>query len=122
MPQFVKLATFRGNSADGTFRAQEQLVYFRLSDIRFRNLLIGWAGLIVVALVVRTGRRIVVPSTVLVATGVMMVLLTCSLTYLLPRFLLPFWVCHVAAVLLPVSWITDIIMPVPSASGRQTRS
>ncbi|MFN2623951.1 MAG: hypothetical protein ABR611_14020 [Chthoniobacterales bacterium] len=109
MPQLAKLATFRGNSVDATLGAQEQLAYFRLIDVRFRNLLIAWAALIAVALVVRTGRRIVGHSAVLVATGVMMVLLTCSLTYLLPRFLLPFWVCYVAAVLLPVGWVLDEI-------------
>ncbi|HEX4630770.1 MAG TPA: hypothetical protein VH188_07365 [Chthoniobacterales bacterium] len=109
MPQLAKLATFRGNSADTTLRAQEQLIYFRLIDLRFRNLLIVWAILIAVALVVKTGRSIIIPSMVLVATGVMMVLLTCSLTYLLPRFVLPFWVCYVAAVLLPLGSIVDAI-------------
>jgi hypothetical protein len=109
MPQLAKLATFRGNSVDATLRAEEQLGYFRMIDVRFRNLLIGWAALIAAALVVKTGRRMVGPSAVLVASGVTMVLLTCSLTYLLPRFLLPFWVCYVAAVLLPLGWIVDTI-------------
>jgi hypothetical protein len=107
MPQLAKLATFRGNSADATLSAQEQLTYFRLIDVRFRNLLIVWAALIAMALVGRTGRRMVAQSVVLIATGVVMVLVTCSLTYLLPRFLLPFWVCYVAAVLLLLGWIVD---------------
>jgi hypothetical protein len=107
MPQLAKLATFRRNSADATLGAQEQFAYFRLIDVRFRNLLIVWAALIAVALAMKTGRRMVGQSVALVTTGVMMVLLTCSLTYLLPRFLLPFWVCYVAAVLLPLGWIVD---------------
>ena len=110
MPQLKKLATFRGNSVDASLRAQEQLTYFRLIDVRFRNLLIVWAALIAVALIVKTGRRIVSDSAVLVATGVIMVLLTCSLTYLLPRFLLPFWVCYVAAMLLSLGWVADELM------------
>ncbi|HEX8897894.1 MAG TPA: hypothetical protein VF751_04295 [Chthoniobacterales bacterium] len=109
MPQLGKLATFRGNSADATLSAQEQVGYFRLIDIRFRNLLIAWAALIAVALVVKTGKRTADQSAVLVATGVMMVVVTCCLTYLLPRFLLPFWVCYVAAVLLLAAPVLDAI-------------
>jgi hypothetical protein len=66
--------------------------------------------LIAIALIVKTGRCIVSDSAVLVATGVIMVLLTCSLTYLLPRFLLPFWVCYVAAMLLSLGWVADELM------------
>lgn len=109
MPQLAKLATFRGNSADATLLAQEQPIYFRLVDLRFRNLLIVWAGLSAVAWVLKTGRSMVLPAVVLIATGVVMVLLTCSLTYLLPRFLLPFWVCYVAAVLLLLGSLVDAI-------------
>jgi hypothetical protein len=109
MPQLAKLATFRGNSADAILIAEEQLAYFGLLDVRFRNLLVAWAAFIVIALMVKTGRRMVVRSVVLVATGVIMVLVTCFLTYLLPRFVLPFWVCYVAAVLLPLGWIVGAI-------------
>lgn len=109
MPQLAKLATFRGNLADATLSAQEQLAYFRLIDVRFRNLLIAWVALVAVAFFVRPGRRMIGDSAVLVGTGVMMVLLTCSLTYLLPRFLLPFWLCYVPAVLLPGGWVLDAI-------------
>jgi hypothetical protein len=109
MPQLAKLATFRGNSADATLSAQEQPAYFGVFDVRFRNLISAWAALIVAALVAKTGKRLVGPSVVLVTTGVIMVLLTCSVTYLLPRFLLPFWVCYVAAVLLLMGWIVGAI-------------
>lgn len=122
MPQVTKLATFRVDSADATLLAQERLSYFRLIDIRFRSLLIVWAALIAIALMARKGRRMIGLSAMLVGAGVMVVLLTCFLTELLPRFLLPFWVCYVVALLLPISWITDMIVHVPSASGRQLRS
>jgi hypothetical protein len=109
MPQLAKLATFRGNSADSTLTAEERLAYFGLFDVRFRNLLVVWAALVAIGLVVRTGGPIVVHSALLVGTGVMMVLLTCCLTYLLPRFVLPFWVCYVAAILLPHGRILEAI-------------
>jgi hypothetical protein len=109
MPQLPKLATFRGHAADVALRAQEQLAYFGFMDVRFRTLIIVWAALIVATLVVKSGRRVVEQSVALVATGAMMVLLTCSLTYLLPRFVLPFWVCYVAAVLLLLAWILGAI-------------
>ncbi len=109
MPQLAKLATFRGNSADSPLMAEERLAYFRFFDVRFRNLLVVWAVLVAIGLVVRIGGPIVVHSALLVGTGVMMVLLTCCLTYLLPRFVLPFWVCYVAAVLLPLGTILDAV-------------
>jgi hypothetical protein len=109
MPQLEKLATFRGNSADASLSTQEQFAYFRLTDIRYRNLLIAWPVSIAVALVVRRGRRIVAYSAVLVATGILMVLLTGSFTYLLPRFLLPFCACYVVAMLFPIGWVLDAI-------------
>jgi len=109
MPQLAKLATFHGNSADSTLMAEERRAYFGLFDVRFRNLLVVWAALVAIALVMRTGGPTVVHSALLVGTGVVMVLLTCCLTYLLPRFVLPFWVCYVAAVLLPLGRILDAI-------------
>lgn len=109
MPQLAKLATFRADSADAILRAEEQFAYFGLVDVRFRNLIILWGALMALALVVRTGRRIVAQSAVLVATGTVMVVVTCCLTWLLPRFLLPFWVCYVAAMLLPLGWIVGAI-------------
>jgi hypothetical protein len=109
MPQLAKLATFRRDSADSTLIAEEQLAYFGLFDVRFRNLLVVWAALAAIALVMRTGGSTVVYSALLVGTGVVMVLLTCCFTYLLARFALPFWVCYVAAVLLPLGRILDAI-------------
>jgi hypothetical protein len=109
MPQLAKLATFRGDSADSTLMAEERLAYLGLFDVRFRNLLLAWAALVAIALAMRTGGPTVAHSAVLVGNGVLMVLLTCCFTYLLPRFVLPFWVCYVAAVLLPLGRILDAI-------------
>jgi hypothetical protein len=109
MPQLAKLATFREASADATLVAQEQLAYFRLVDVRFRTLLIIWVGLIAAALIVRRARPWVGLSAILVTTGATMVFLTCCFTELLARFLLPFWVCYVTAVLLLVGRLVDAL-------------
>jgi hypothetical protein len=107
MPQLRNLSTFRGSAVDAALMAEEQLVYFRFIDVRFRNLLIACAALIVFALVVKTGRRVVSRGAVLLGAGIVMVLLTCFLTCLLPRFLLPLWACYVAAMLLFLAWVID---------------
>jgi hypothetical protein len=110
MPQLATLATFRGATADATLAAQERLTYYRLLDVPFRNLLLVWVGLTAaVFFAVKKGRIVVVASIVLIGTGVTMVLLTCFLSELLPRFTLPFWALYVTATLLSVGPLCDRI-------------
>jgi hypothetical protein len=109
MPQLPKLATFRGPTAAAALASQERTRYYWLLNIRFRNLLLIWAGLTLVACVSSKGRRFVAFSIALICTAVVMVLLTCFLSELLPRFLLPFWVFYVAATLFSLSSICDKI-------------
>lgn len=109
MPQLPKLATFRGPTAEAALAAQEQTRYYWLLNIRFRNLLLIWAALTATACVLNRGRRFVPFSIALICTATLMVLLTCFLSELLPRFLLPFWVLYVAATLLSLSSICDKI-------------
>jgi len=113
MPQLPNLVTFREPIAAAALAAQERTRYYWLLNIRFRNLLLIWAGLTLVACVWSKGRRFVPFSIALICTAVVMVSLTCFLTELLPRFLLPFWVLYVAATLLSLSSICDKI----SAAG-----
>ncbi|HEX4641099.1 MAG TPA: hypothetical protein VH252_06915 [Chthoniobacterales bacterium] len=98
MPQLKNLAPFRGSAAEAALNAQERLIYFRLIDVRLRSLLIVWAALTIVVAVLRKGRSTVIYSAVLVGVGIVVVLLTCFLSELLPRFLLPFWALFVPAV------------------------
>jgi hypothetical protein len=109
MPQLPKLATFRGPTAEAALAAQERTRYYWLLDIRFRNLLLVWAALTTAACALSKGRRFVPFSIALICTATLMVLLTCFLSELLPRFLLPFWVLFVAATLLSLSSICDRI-------------
>ena len=110
MPQLASLATFRGPAADATLAAQERIGYYRLLDIPFRNLLLFWAALTAVVFAAKGGKKVVSISIVLVCTGITMVLLTCLLSELLPRFTLPFWVLYVTATLLSVGFLCDRIV------------
>lgn len=118
MPQLRNLAAFRGNAADAALSAQERLIYFRLIDVRLRNVLFAWGGLALVAAILKKGRSIITYSAVLVGTGIATVLLSCFLTELLPRYLLPFWALFVPAILLPLGSICDEIFPKLDAPGR----
>lgn len=109
MPQLPKLATFRGPTAEAALAAQERTPYYSLLNIRFRSLLLIWAALTVMACASSRARRFVPFSIALICTAIVMVLLTCFLSELLPRFLLPFWVLYVAAMLLSLSSICDRI-------------
>ena len=102
MPQLRTLATFRGSAADAALSAQERFTYFRLIDVRLRNLLVAWAGLIAVAFVLKKGKSTLTCAAVLVGFGIVMLLLNCFFTELLPRFLLPSWALFVPAALLSV--------------------
>jgi hypothetical protein len=110
MPRLPNLATFRGSTADATLAAQERITYYRLLDVPFRNLLLVWAALTLAVFVAKHGRKVVSFSIVLICTGATMVLLTCFLSELLPRFTLPFWVLYVTATLLSVERICDRIV------------
>jgi hypothetical protein len=109
MPQLPKLATFRGPTDEAALAAQERTRYYWLLNIRFRSLLLFWAALTAAACAFSKARRFVPFSIALVCTATLMVLLTCFLSELLPRFLLPFWVLFVAAALLSLSSICDRI-------------
>ena len=100
MPQLKNLATFRGTGADAALSARERTMYFRLIDVRLRNLLMAWGALSILAAALGKRRSVVIYSAVLVGVGILMVLLSCFLTELLPRFLLPFWALFVPATLL----------------------
>jgi hypothetical protein len=102
MPQLRNLATFRGSAADAALSAQERFTYFRLLDVRLRNLLLAWGAFTAVAFALKKGRSTVICAAVLVGVGIVMLLLNCFLTELLPRFLLPSWALFVPAVLLSV--------------------
>jgi hypothetical protein len=102
MPQLKNLATFRGSGADAALSARERTIYFRLIDVRLRNLLMAWGALSIVAAVLGRRKSVVIYSAVLVGVGILMVLVTCFLSELLPRFLLPFWALFVPATLLSV--------------------
>jgi hypothetical protein len=110
MPQLANLATFRGPTADRTLADQERLTYCRLLDIPFRNLLLVWAALTAAVFAAKGGKKVVGFSIVLICTGATMVLLTCFLSELLPRFTLPFWVLYVTATLLSVGFVCDRIV------------
>ena len=110
MPQLPNLVTFREPIAAAALAAQERTRYYWLLNIRFRNLLLIWAGLTLVACVWSKERRFAPFSIALICTAIVMVSLTCFLTELLPRFLLPFWVLYVAATLLSLSSICDKII------------
>ena len=109
MPQLPKLATFRGPAAEAALVAQQQTKYYWLLDIRFRSLLLVWLTLTVIVCAFGTGKRFVPFSIALIGTALVMVLVTCFLSELLPRFLLPFWVLYVAATLLCLSSLCDKI-------------
>jgi hypothetical protein len=110
MPQLTRLATFRGNGPDAALAAQQRMIYFRLIDIRFRNLLIVWAALTALLVLTRRGKEIVGDSIAFVCVGVIAMLLTLFLSELLPRFVLPFWLCYVAAMLLYLGRFVDKIV------------
>lgn len=110
MPQLANLATFRGSAADATLAAQERITYYRLLNVPFRNLLLVWAALTAAVFAARGGKKVVSFSIVLIGTGATMVLLTCFLSELLPRFTLPFWVLYVTAMLLSVGFLCDRIV------------
>ncbi len=118
MPQLLNLATFRGPGAEAAVAAQQRTPYYWLLNIRLRNLLLIWAALTVGACVSINGRKFVPFSIALICTAGLMVLVTCCLSELLPRFLLPFWVLYVAAMLLTLSSICDKI----SAAARRAFS
>lgn len=118
MPQLPKLSTFGGPTAEATLAAQERTPYYRLLDIRFRNLFLIWVALTAIAGVFSRGKKLVPFSIALIGTAVVMVLLTCFLSELLPRFLLPFWVLYVAATLLSLGSVSDRI----SAAARRSFS
>jgi hypothetical protein len=109
MPQLADLSTFRGPTADAALAAQEQIRYYRLIDIPFRNLLLVWAVLAAAVFAAQRGKKVVSLSTALICTGATMVLLTCFLSELLPRFTLPFWILFVTAILLSIGSICDKI-------------
>jgi hypothetical protein len=111
MPQLANLATFRGPAAEATLAAQERITYYRLLDLPFRNLLLVWAVLTAAGFAARQGRKLVSFSIALICTGATMVLLTCFLSELLPRFTLPFWALYVTATLLCVGLLCDRIVP-----------
>jgi hypothetical protein len=109
MPQLVNLVTFRGPTADATLAAQERITFYRLLDVPFRNLLLVWAALTAVVFA-KGGKKIGNFAIVLICTGATMILLTCFLSELLPRFALPFWVLYIMATLLSVGFLCDRIL------------
>ena len=113
MPQLRNLATFRGSAADATLSAEERFIYFRLIDVRLRNLLVAWAGLTAVAFALKKGRPTITCGVVLVGVGIVILLLNCFLTEFLPRFLLPSWALFVPAVLLSAGSCTGQVRRTP---------
>jgi hypothetical protein len=102
MPQITGLVTFKGNDAQPRLAAEQQRNYYRWMGFSFWQALAGWIVLSALSCLFVRGpsHRIIGLSTALVCVGLTMLFLTCLLSELLPRYLLPPWILLLAAALL----------------------
>ena len=119
MPQVIGLTTFKGDTARPLLAAEKQKNYYRWMGFSFCQALTGWVLLALLCCIFLRGlpRRIIGLTTALVCVGLTVLFLTCLLSELLPRYLLPSWVLLLAAALLSAVHFADSLVK-RRAAGR----
>lgn len=119
MPQLTGLTTFKGDAAGPLLVAEKQKSYYRWMGFSFWQALTGWFALALLCYIFlrRSPRRIIGLTTTLVGVGLTMLFLTCLLSELLPRYLLPSWVLLLGAALLSTGHLADSLVK-RRAAGR----
>ena len=121
MPEFGKLVTYRGSSAEAIIATGRRQSYLRWwTGVTYDWWFAAWAVALAALFVVARVRRVDVTSTcayatALVLTGLLMVLLNCFLSELLPRYTLPMLQLTFLSLLILLSRIAEV-----STAARQT--
>jgi hypothetical protein len=112
LPQLSGLTTFKGPAARGILASEQQKGYYRWLELSFWYVLAGWAAVMTLCSIFLRGSqsRTVGLSVALGCVAIALLFLTCLLTELLPRFLLPSWIMLFAAILLVVAGAAEFVL------------
>jgi hypothetical protein len=109
MPQLSNLTTFKGDAADGVLAREQQKRYYRWMEFSFWHVLGGWTAVMVLCSIFLRGSqsRTAGLSIALGCLAIALLFLTCLLSEVLPRFLLPSWILLFAAAVLVVAGVAE---------------
>lgn len=119
MPQLSGLATFKGDAAERVLVMEQQKGYYHWMKFSFWQAVAGAVVLFALCCFFIRGprRRIIGFSISLVCVGLALLFLTCLLSEVLPRFLLPSWILLFVAALLSLSHVAEILVERLAAAG-----
>ena len=112
MPQLSNLNTFKGDVADGVLAREQQKGYYRWMEFSFWRALAGWLAIMVLCSIFLRGSqsRTAGLSIALGCLAIALLFLTCLLSEVLPRFLLPSWILLFAAAVLAVAGAAEVVL------------
>ena len=112
MPQLGGLTTFKGPAAGEFLASEQQKGYYRWIGLSFWSVLAAWVIAMTLCSIFLRGshRRTAGLSVALGCVGIALLFLSCLLTEVLPRFLLPSWIMLFAALVLVVAAAAEFFL------------
>jgi hypothetical protein len=112
MPQLRGLTTFKGPAAGETLASEPRKKYYRWMNLSFWSVLAGWAAAMALCSIFLRGSqsRTAGLSVALGCVAIALLLLSCLLSEVLPRFLLPSWIMLLAAIILVLAGAAEFVL------------